>query len=54
MKKLLAIVFAAAVTLTLSMPAMAQDQPAKHHHHRNHHKKHHKQAHSGTQQENRG
>ncbi len=54
MKKLLAIAFAAVVALALSMPAMAQDHPAKKHHHRHHHKKHHKQAQLQVQHENRG
>ena len=51
MKKLLTVLFAGAIGISLSIPAMAQEpvrtekaehKAAKHRHHR--HKKHHKQA----------
>jgi len=51
MKKLLTVLFAAAIGISLSIPAMAQEpgrtekaehKAGKHHHHR--HKEHHKQA----------
>jgi Ni/Co efflux regulator RcnB len=59
MKKLLTVLFVAAVGAALSMPAVAQDhdraqdhKQAKRHHHR--HRKHHKQARKEEKQEHKG